>query len=364
MARILIIDDDRIQRLVASQALTQAGHQVIEATDGSEGLEIVRTHHPDLIVCDVVMPGMNGYQFVTALRQEEEIAGIPVVMLTSMAERAHMRLGMNAGADDYLAKPLSFEELTEAVDAQLAKRRALQEGLINSMNNAFITALDEQREALAAQYEQKLVEAVSGRWENAGAPEVKYDHAVILKAQIAGAIQQQVASSRNVNEMVRKAYDATRDALHLFNAVHVLPAGNDVVAIFVDDPDSIRVRANVRAVRASLSLQKALLGQRAGAAQADTSNPPANIALHCGPVTVLRISDPLHGGPVSSLATGVAMQELDAICDAARASHWGIAASATLVGEMAGKLATGRNMQAAVPAGPGPIDIIEVLSLR
>jgi DNA-binding response OmpR family regulator len=355
MARILVIDDDRVQRLVASQALTRGEHQVLEAVDGAEGLEIARTHHPDLIVCDVVMPGMNGLQFVTALRQEEEIAGIPVIMLTSLAERAHMRLGMNAGADDYLAKPFSFEELREAVEAQLSKRRTLQEGLINSMNNSFVTALEEQRESLAAQYEQKLVQTISSRWdeENSADSELRYDHAVLLKAQLGGAVSL-VAKGKDANALLRKVYDAARDGLHLFNAVHLIPAGGDVVAIYVDEADSIRVRANVRAVRASIGLQKSLA----------TLGITANIALHCGPVTVLRMGDPLHGGPASMVATGTAVQELDSICDAVRDSPWAIAASATLVGEMAGKLVTGRNVQAARSGNADPIDVIEVTSPR
>jgi DNA-binding response OmpR family regulator len=353
MARILVIDDDRVQRLVASQALSRGEHQVLEATDGAEGLEIARTHHPDLIVCDVVMPGMNGLQFVTALRQEEDIAGIPVIMLTSMAERAHMRLGMNAGADDYLAKPFSFDELREAVDAQLSKRRTLQEGLINSMNNSFVTALEEQRESLAAEYEKKLVQAISSRWdeENNADAELRYDHAVLLKVQLGGAVTQ-VAKGKDANALLRKVYDAARDGLHLFNAVHLIPAGSDVVAIYVDEADSIRVRANVRAVRASLGLQKSLA----------TLGITANIAIHCGPVTVLRMGDPLHGGPASMVATGTTVEELDAICDAAHDSQIPIVASASLVGEMGGKVVTGRNAQAT--RSGDALDVIEVTSLR
>jgi CheY-like chemotaxis protein len=357
MARILVVDDDRIQRLVASQALTRAGHEVIEATDGAEGLKSVRASQPDLVVCDVVMPGMNGYQFVTALRQDEAIAATPVIMLTSMAERAHMRLGMNAGADDYLSKPFSFEELSEAVDTLLAKRRKLEERLISSMNDSFSSALEEQRESLAAQYEEQLVQAIGDRWdENArGDAEVRYEHAVVLKAQLVGSVPQQVSATKDANALVRRIYDAARDALHLFNAAHLLPAGSDMVAVYVDEADSARVRASVRAVRAAISLQKALAGLGVAG---------ANIALHCGPVTVLRMGDPLHGGADSTVATGATMLELDSICDSTRASQWSIGASAALVGEMAGKLATGRGTATVPAAGAQPLDVIEVMSLR
>jgi CheY-like chemotaxis protein len=353
MPRILVIDDDRIQRLVASQALKRGGHEVLEATDGREGLDLARALLPDLIVCDVVMPGMNGLQFVAGLRQEEGIAGIPVIMLTSMAERAHMRLGMNAGADDYLPKPFSFEELNEAVDALLAKRRSLHEGMIHSMNDSFVTALEEQRETLAAQYEEQLVQAIGARWEQEG-DEARYDHAILLKALLGDAIQH-VAGGKDANARVRKLYDAARDALHLFNDAHLLPAGSDVVAVYVDEPGSARLRAGIRAARAAFSLQQALAGVHGAR---------ATIGLHCGPVAVLRVSDPLHGGPASLLATGTAVHELDAICLAARGSQWPVAASASFVGEMAGKLVTGRSAQAAAPAGGDGTDMIELLSLK
>ena len=368
MSRILVVDDDRVQRMVASQALTQAGHEVLEAADGNEALGVARAQLPDLIVCDVVMPGMNGFQFVAALRAEEGVARIPVIMLTSMSERAHMRIGMNAGADDYLAKPFSFEELTEAVSALLAKRRTLEEGLISSMNTSFVTALEEQRESLAAQYEARMVREISARWESGpqGDAELKYDHAVLLKAEIVGSLMQQAKSSKDVSLLVRQAYDAARDALHLFNAVHLLPAGNDLVAVYVDEPDSVRVRANVRAVRAAMNLQQKLAHLSvANAGGAPTGGAPvASIALHCGPVTVLHISDPLHGGPASTLATGTAMQELDAICDFTRTSQWGIAATATFVGTMAGQAVSGRTAQVMPTDGSVAIDVLEVLSLR
>lgn len=364
MSRILVVDDDRVQRIVASQALTRAGHEVLEASDGNQALESARVNHPDLIVCDVLMPGLNGFQFVAALRQEDGIAGIPVIMLTSMAERAHMRLGMNAGADDYLAKPFSFDELTEAVSALLNKRRTLQEGLINSMNTSFVTALEEQRESLAAQYEERLVRAIGERW--SGDLELKYDHAVLLKAGIVGSLLQQAKSTKDVNALVRRAYDAARDTLHLFNAAHLLPAGNDIVAVYLDDPDSVRVRASVRAVRATFTLLQKLSQLRAGDAGASAADakPAASIALHCGPVAVLRMSDPLHGGPDSTLATGTTMQELDAIFDFARTSSWAVTASPVFVGTMGGQLETGRSAQATPIEGGEAIDVIEVLSLR
>jgi len=369
MARILVIDDDPIQRAVASHALIPAGHQVLQASDGQEGLESARLHHPDLIVCDVVMPRMGGFQFLEVLRQEPGISATPVIMLTSMSDRAHMREGMNSGADDYLAKPFSVDELADAVAALLAKRRTVQEGLINSMNSSFVAALEEQRDVLAAQYEQRLIQEIGGRWERSGQGdfEFKYEHAVVLKVDIVGALTQQAASSAQASALVRRAYDAALDSLHLFKAAHLLPAGNDVVAIYEDRPDSVGVRATVRAVRAGLALLKALASLRAESGRrspADETAPAANVALHSGPLSILRMSDPLHGGGDSTVAVGETMRELGAICDFARESRWAIAASPTFVGEMGRQLVTGRSAQIARSGGSAPLDVVEVLSLR
>lgn len=362
MATILVIDDDRVQRMVAAQALTRAGHAILEAADGLQGLEAVRTQRPDLVVCDVVMPGMNGYQFVAAVRQEEGVAGIPVIMLTSMAERSQMRAGMNAGADDYIAKPFSFAELTEAVDALLAKRRTLQEGLMSSMNTSFVTALEEQRESLAAHYEQRLVREIGELWDEKahGDAEIRYEHAIVLRMQIAASLMQQWASLKVATSQLRAAHEAIRDALHLFNAAHLLPAGDVVVAIYVDDPESARVRANVRAVRAATALLQSLSRLRG----TDAKEPAAHIALHSGPVMVLRMSDPLHGGPDSMLATGATLNELNAIAEFGRGAQWAMAASPAFVGEMAGQLVTGDICETRPPAGGEAVDVIEVRSLR
>lgn len=121
MALILVVDDDRMMRMVATHALKMAGHGVIEAEDGTQGLELARTRQPELILCDVVMPGISGFQFVSALRQEQGISQLPVIMLTSMADPDNMRAATASGANGYIAKPFSVTELNEAVAALLAK---------------------------------------------------------------------------------------------------------------------------------------------------------------------------------------------------------------------------------------------------
>ncbi|MGE4243910.1 response regulator transcription factor [Ramlibacter sp.] len=125
MATVMVIDDDRLQRTAAAYALGKSGHDVIEAGDGAEGMRLAAERRPDLVVCDVVMPEVNGYQFLAWLRNEPELARTPLILLTSLAERSQVRLGMTSGADDYITKPYSFAELREAVDS-LLRRQAPQ----------------------------------------------------------------------------------------------------------------------------------------------------------------------------------------------------------------------------------------------
>src|SRR4051812_48018258 len=100
MALILVIDDDTTQRFAAKFSLEKAGHKVMEASDGVEGLAQVRARLPDVVVCDVVMPRMDGHRFLAALRDDPQIAAVPVLLVTSLGERADVRKGMNSGADD------------------------------------------------------------------------------------------------------------------------------------------------------------------------------------------------------------------------------------------------------------------------
>ena len=123
MAEVLLIEDDEAQRFIAGFALKKAGHAVREAADGAAGIAAAREAHPDVVVCDVVMPGMTGYEVLARLRGDPGLANVPVILLTAMSERQHMRQGMSAGADDYLTTPYRPAELCEAIDAVLARRK-------------------------------------------------------------------------------------------------------------------------------------------------------------------------------------------------------------------------------------------------
>ena len=365
MSLILVIEDDRIQRQVAALALKGGGHQVLEAIDGVDGLQIARTRMPDLIVCDVMMPAMNGYQFVTALREEKDGADIPIIMLTAMTERAHMRIAMTSGADDYIAKPFSFQELNEAATALLAKRKAQHQVIVESMKAEITEAMEDQKQALAGRYERRFLQELNSRWERDGDEdaELKYDDATVLLVNLFGSELQQLPSGAEVAGQVRHAYQAARDTLFLFRVRHLLAYGHDLLAIFADPPGLVGVGPKMRAMRAACALAKAkACGPNRGESAPDGSATGGlAIALHQGPITLLRVSDPLHGGPDATLATGAALNAAKALLDFARASGWSIAVSSAMVPGQEEQLKTGRRATIPLESLQDAQEVIELL---
>ena len=126
MKRILIIDDDRSVRESILGLLQSEGFQTFAAENGDQGVQAAKQHLPDLILCDVVMPHLDGYGVLTALRQGSDTATIPFIFLTSMSKRDNFRQGMELGADDYLTKPCSSTELLKAITGRFDKHHALQ----------------------------------------------------------------------------------------------------------------------------------------------------------------------------------------------------------------------------------------------
>ena len=119
-ARVLVIDDDNTLLLLLRQSLEKAGYTIFTATNGLAGLQQMYEHHPDLIILDVMMPRMDGWETVSRIREMSEV---PVIMLTAKDEEADKIRGFAAGVDDYVTKPFSFAELAARVGAVLHRSR-------------------------------------------------------------------------------------------------------------------------------------------------------------------------------------------------------------------------------------------------
>src|SRR5215203_5288141 len=125
MKKILVIEDEPEMRRNIAALLRYHHYEPIAAENGRAGIEAVRLKNPDLILCDVMMPELDGYGVLQALRSDPALARIPFIFLTAKGEKDDLRSGMNLGADDYLTKPVPNAELVRAIETRL--RRSAQQ---------------------------------------------------------------------------------------------------------------------------------------------------------------------------------------------------------------------------------------------
>ncbi len=143
MKKILVIEDNPEVRENTSEILSLANYSVISAENGKAGVDLAQREMPDLIICDIMMPELDGYGVLHILSKNEQTSGIPFIFLTAKAEKNDIRKGMDLGADDYLTKPFDDTDLLNAIEARLRKNSMQQkqydvsaEGLDNFIKDA------------------------------------------------------------------------------------------------------------------------------------------------------------------------------------------------------------------------------------
>lgn len=132
MQRILVIDDDVLTRDYVVACL-QNLYEVVGAPNGEKGLILAELLPPDLIICDITMPGMDGFQVLQRMQEQMRARDVPFIFLTALDGHSQFRQGMQLGADDYLTKPISINELLRAVDTQLTKKVRRDQRILNVM---------------------------------------------------------------------------------------------------------------------------------------------------------------------------------------------------------------------------------------
>jgi pilus assembly protein CpaE len=168
--KVLVVDDDRMIRKILEVALDREGYQVVTAVDGSDALQQVRVHHPDIVVTDKMMPIMDGFEFTRRLRRDPEFLHLPILILTSQSELEDKLNAFEAGADDYLPKPFETAELAVRLTALLRRADALKlakAGQLESNEPARLIAVHSLRGGVGcSSLAVNLALALRGLWQS------------------------------------------------------------------------------------------------------------------------------------------------------------------------------------------------------
>ena len=310
MALIVAAEDDAGTLRLIEAALHLQGHQVVTASDGASAWASIRQHRPDLVVSDVNMPGLSGFELLRKLREHDTLNQTPFVLLTSLQERRDMRQCMTLGADDYLTKPVLPRELVEAVAAQLKRHATRAAAKDLQIKVAVSEALEDQAWSLHDQYEKRLARELSERWpgETQGRRETVHSMATLLFVDIRqDADWGRLLGAQRLASMLKRFYEGGGDTVHLFGAESAHFVGDGLLALFTDPPGKTAAPHGLRAIKAAFGLRKSAAAMQAWVDQQfpGLSLPrfEVGIALNCGPVAMVKLEG-LLGGEVQLLPVG------------------------------------------------------------
>jgi two-component system, sensor histidine kinase and response regulator len=252
MVEILVIEDEDDIRDSILDILEAEMFQAIAAPNGKIGLDLAREHKPNLIICDVMMPGLDGYNVISKLRQDPGFALTPFIFLTAMADRESLRQGMNLGADDFLNKPVTRKALLQAINGRLSKQ-----AIINQQTRAKLDAL---RRNISLSIPHELITPLSGILGLAGI--LIDEHASITPAEILEIAQDIAASGNRLNRLIQN-----------FITYAKLEIGQPDQF----DPDQISQPTQIGQVITSIATDTAILANRKADLNLDLED--ANIAI-------------------------------------------------------------------------------------
>lgn len=334
--RVLVIEDDANIRNNIVLMLKVESYVVFGAENGRAGLDMVRSSPPDLILCDVMMPELDGFAVLEALRAEPRLADIPFVFLTALDDRSSTRRGMNLGADDYIAKPFTRDELLEAVNSRLKKHE--------TVTQALTARLVPQQDRLTARFRDEI----SGG-DGAAALEV------IDPADITGKIADATILFSDIRNFTtyseRLGSGEIADLLNAYLQMACEPIvrcggrvikfiGDGVMALFEQEHDGSGASHAQRALRAGLAMQLAALRFR----EWMSGRHPARglpefgvgVGVHSGEVLLCRVGTP---GRSELAAVGDAVNIASRLEGQTKQLGWAVAASQATV-DAAGPLVT------------------------
>ena len=370
MTRVLIVEDDDAIRGNVARLLRLEGFEIDSAVNGRQGLERARAWKPHLIVSDVGMPEMDGFQMLDAIRADRELGATAVLLLTALGDRASMRRGMTAGADDYLAKPFTRAELLDALHGLMKKRGRIEDTIESAVHareeqlrRAFTESLGGSRAAGKFALERPT-----------GAVTDTVTDATVLFADIRNftALAEKL-SSREVAELLAAYFERVCEPVLENGGRHLRFIGDGLMSVFSGMPGGgssvpgggSPVPAPRRAISAALGMALVTHEFRAWVEDrfAQRGLPPfaIGVGLHSGEVTICRIGT-IHDKETTAIGDTVNVAaRLEA---ASKELGWTVVASSAVMAQAGEGVQTGAMTSLAVRGKANVfVDVAEVLGL-
>ena len=359
MADILVIEDEAPLRSNIVRMLAAEGYRAEGAADGGEGMERVRARRPDLVISDVMMPQLDGFGVLAALREDEETAGVPFIFLTALEDREHFRRGMGLGADDYLNKPFRRDELLQAVGVRLDRAAAAGRREAERLGERERQLQEMFTRALLGQTHDKL--AV----EDAGDRTGEVRRATVLFSDIRDftTISERL-SATEVAQLLNAYFNHVCEPIAAYGGQALKFIGDGVMAVFDDRIDPARPHAR-RALLAALGMAVAAHQFRGWLDErfADRGLPAFAIGVGVNEGEVMMCSVGSREAREYT-AIGDTVNLASRLEGKTRELGWSVIASqATLAAAGAG-IEPGRSLTLWVKGRSAPVDAVEITGMR
>jgi serine/threonine-protein kinase PpkA len=361
MTTILIVEDDDAIRNNVTRLLKLEGYEIASAINGREGLEQARALRPDVVISDISMPEMDGFALLEQIRADKELAATSVMLLTALDDRASMRRGMTAGADDYLAKPFTRVELLEALQGLLKKRGRIEESIQS--------AVQEREDHLTRAFTESLggnrLPDKFGLEPPQGAVTDQVIQATVLFSDIRNftSLAEKLSSSE-VAELLTYYFERSCEPVLTNGGRNLKFIGDGLMAVFSDTLAGSPLPPARRAVSAALAMALAAhefrgwLDKRFG----PRGLPPfaIGVGLHAGEVTLCRLGtiQNKETTPIGDTVNTAARLE-----GASKELGWTVVASDAVLQQAGEGVQTGGMTSLAVRGRDGYVDVAEVVGL-
>ena len=363
MSTILIVEDDDAIRNNMTRLLKLEGYEIASAVDGRMGLERALQVRPDVIISDVNMPEMNGFELLQAIRASSELAATPVMLLTALDDRASMRRGMTAGADDYLAKPFTRVELLEALQGLFRKKNRFQD----SVETAVKAREDHLRRAFTESLGGRALPDKFGLEAPQDALADTMIQATVLFSDIRNFTSlAEKLSSVEVAELLTEYFERSCEPVLKNGGRHLKFIGDGLMSVFADTlSGGSPLPAERRAVSAALGMALATHEFRGWLDQrfAQRGLPPfaIGVGLHAGEVAICRLGAAHKKEPTAIGDTVNVAARLEA---ASKELGWTVVASSVVLAGAGEGIQTGGMTSLAVRGKNTFVDVAEITGLQ